>query len=44
MEFYSLVTSVPSSISWKSQNVQIYDIDIERNKSGEALHPKCDLL
>ena len=25
----------------KSQNVQIYDIDIERNKSGEALHPSA---
>ena len=25
----------------KAQNVQIYDIDIERNKSGEALHPSA---
>ena len=23
----------------KAQNVQIYDIDIERNRSGEQLHP-----
>ena len=25
----------------RSENVQIYDIDIERNKSGEALHPSA---
>ena len=41
MEFYSLgdISTIINQL--KSQNVQIYDIDIERNKSGEALHPSA---
>ena len=41
MEFYSLVDISTIINQLKSQNVQIYDIDIERNKSGEALHPSA---
>ena len=41
MEFYSLgdISTIINQL--KSQNVQIYDIEIERNKSGEALHPSA---
>ena len=41
MEFHSLgdISTIINQL--KSQNVQIYDIDIERNKSGEALHPSA---
>ena len=41
MEFYSLgdISTIINQL--KAQNVQIYDIDIERNKSGEALHPSA---
>ena len=41
MEFHSLgdISTIINQL--KAQNVQIYDIDIERNKSGEALHPSA---
>ena len=39
MEFHSLgdISTIINQL--KAQNVQIYDIDIERNRSGEQLHP-----
>ena len=44
MEFYSLgdISTIINQL--KSQNVQIYDIDIERKQKWRGAAPKCDLL
>ena len=44
MEFYSLgdISTIINQL--KSQNVQIYDIDIRAEQKWRGAAPKCDLL
>ncbi len=41
VEFYILSDISDIIAQLKAQNVQIFDIDIERNHSGDALHPRA---